>query len=147
MTAEQGRQILLVEDNPADIDLTLEAFREVSIASAADVHAVTSGDEALKYLRSEGEFAGRPRPDLVLLDLNMPRKDGRAVLTELKADPELRRIPVVVLTTSSSTEDILEAYDHYANAYVQKPVGFGDFLIVARSIRDFWLTAASLPDK
>jgi two-component system, chemotaxis family, response regulator Rcp1 len=145
LTPAPPRQILVVEDNPADIDLTLEAFREVSITATAEVHAVTNGDEALRFVRRQEEFAGRRRPDLVLLDLNLPRKDGREVLAEIKADPDLRRIPVLVLTTSSSTEDVREAYEHHANAYIQKPVGFRDFLAVANSIRDFWLATARLP--
>ena len=143
MTPSLPPQILVVEDNPADIELTLEAFREASIA--ADIHAVKDGEEAIRFLRREHELADSPRPDLVLLDLNLPRKDGRAVLAEIKADPALRRIPVVVLTTSSSTEDIEAAYDHHANAYIQKPVGFRDFVRVAGAIRDFWLGTASLP--
>jgi chemotaxis family two-component system response regulator Rcp1 len=143
LTPSLHPQILLVEDNPADRDLTLEAFREAGIA--ADIHAVKDGEEALRFLRREHELADRPRPDLVLLDLNLPRKDGRDVLAEIKADPALRRIPVLVLTTSSSTEDIQAAHDHHANAYIQKPVGFRDFVSVAGAIRDFWLGTASLP--
>jgi two-component system response regulator len=143
LTPSSLPQILVVDDNPADIDLTLEAFRDAKIS--ADIHAASSGEEAVRILHGEGEFADRPRPDLLILDLNMPRKDGREVLADIKADPVLRRIPVLVLTTSSSPEDVREAYDHHANAYIQKPVGYQDFLEVAVAIRDFWLTAATLP--
>lgn len=143
MTPSALPQILVVDDNPADIDLTLEAFRDAKIT--ADIHAASSGEEAVRFLHGEGEFADRRRPDLLILDLNMPRKDGRQVLADIKADPALRRIPVLVLTTSSSPEDIREAYDQHANAYIQKPVGYQDFLEVAGAIRDFWLTAATLP--
>jgi CheY-like chemotaxis protein len=147
LTPAPPPQILVVEDNPADIDLTREAFRDVSVTSTADVHAVTNGEEALRFLRGEEEFSDRQRPDLVLLDLNLPLKDGRDVLAEIKRDPDLRRIPVLVLTTSSSTEDVRAAYDRHANAYIQKPVGFGDFLAVATSIRDFWLATVRLPEE
>jgi two-component system, chemotaxis family, response regulator Rcp1 len=138
-------QILLVEDTGADVDLTREVFIDAGVA--ADIHAVHDGEQALRFLRREGEFGDRPRPDLVLLDLNLPRKDGREVLIEIKGDPDIRRTPVLVLTTSSNTQDVRAAYDHHANAYIQKPVGLEDLLALATSIRDFWLDAARLPEE
>lgn len=131
-------EILLVEDNPGDIDLTLEALEEARIRNTVAV--VEDGVEALRYLRREGEYSGVQRPDLILLDLNLPKKDGRAVLDEIKAEPSLRRIPVVVLTTSDSEKDVLESYDRHAAAYIVKPVDFGQFADVVRSIEGFWLT-------
>lgn len=136
-------EILLVEDNPGDVDLTLEALEDAKLRN--NVHVAEDGVEAMKFLRQEGEHAGAPRPDLVLLDLNMPRKDGREVLRDLKEDPDLKRIPVVVLTTSSDEQDVLEAYEHSANAYIVKPVDFEQFFRTVQSLEDFWFTVVRLP--
>lgn len=136
-------QILLVEDSPGDVALTTEALRDARIAN--DLHVVTDGEAAMAFLRREDEYAGAPRPDLVLLDLNLPRKDGREVLGEVKWDEDLRRIPIVVLTTSTAEIDILESYDLHANCYISKPVDFGNFLDVVRSIEGFWLSIVRLP--
>ena len=121
--------VLLVEDDPGDVLMTREAFEEHKLHNRLDV--VTDGVEAMAYLRREGEYADAPRPDLVLLDLNLPRRDGREVLAEIKADPDLRHIPVVVLTTSKAEEDILRSYELHANAYVTKPVDFDRFIEVS----------------
>jgi two-component system, chemotaxis family, response regulator Rcp1 len=131
--------ILLVEDNPADALLIREALRQVQVDESVDV--VTDGEQALERLRDGGE----PRPDLVLLDLNLPRLDGRQVLATVKADPGLRDIPVIVMTTSGSPPDIAEAYASGANAYVRKPLGMERLVEAAASIRDFWLRSATLP--
>jgi two-component system, chemotaxis family, response regulator Rcp1 len=138
-------EILLVEDNPADVRLTQEALRESKLSNR--LHAVGDGEQALRFLRREGEHAESPRPDLVLLDLNLPRLSGREVLAQVKADPDLRRIPVVVLTTSEAEEDIVRSYDLHANAYVRKPVDFHQFTDVVRLIEDFWFTVVKLPPK
>jgi chemotaxis family two-component system response regulator Rcp1 len=147
MTAHSSSaiEILLVEDNPADVRLTQEALRESKISNR--LHAVGDGEQALRFLRREGEHAESPRPDLVLLDLNLPRLSGREVLAQVKADPALRRIPVVVLTTSEAEEDIVRSYDLHANAYVRKPVDFHQFTDVVRLIEDFWFTLVKLPPK
>jgi CheY-like chemotaxis protein len=136
-------EILLVEDNPGDVRLTQEAVREAKIRNTLNV--VNDGEQAIAYVRRQGEFADRPRPDLILLDLNLPRKDGREVLQDLKSDPDLHRIPVVVLTSSAAEQDILRTYDLYANAYVTKPVDLEQFMRVASSIQDFWLNIVKLP--
>ena len=136
-------EILLVEDNPGDVRLTQEAIREAKIRNRLNV--VTDGEEAVAYVRRQGEFADQPRPDLILLDLNLPKKDGREVLQDLKSDPDLHRIPVVVLTSSAAEQDILSTYDLYANAYVTKPVDLEQFMRVVLSIQDFWLNIAKLP--
>jgi CheY-like chemotaxis protein len=143
--AEPGRaiDILLVEDSAADVDLTLEAFKDAKIHNRMAV--VEDGVEAMAYLRREGSHAQARRPDLILLDLNLPRKDGRQVLKEIKADPILRLIPVVILTTSKGEEDVLRAYDLHANCYVKKPVDFNRFMDVVKSIESFWLTVVTLP--
>lgn len=135
--------ILLVEDNPADVDLTLEALEEAKVRNRVTV--MEDGELALRYLRREGEFADAVRPDLVLLDLNLPKKDGREVLAEMKADGALARIPVVVLTTSDAEKDILDVYDRHASAYIVKPVNFDQFAQVVRSIEGFWLTVVTFP--
>ena len=140
---ERQIQILLVEDNSGDARLTLEALKETTLYN--QLQHVADGVEALAYLRREGRHAHAPRPDLILLDLNLPRKDGREVLAEIKADQELRRIPVVVLTTSQSEEDISIAYDLNANCYVAKPVDLDNFIKVVRIIEEFWLTIVKLP--
>jgi len=136
-------EILLVEDNPGDVRLTVEALKEGKVHNRMSV--AQDGVEALAFLRREGKHASSPRPDLILLDLNLPRKDGREVLAEIKADPSLRRIPVVILTTSRAEEDILKTYDLHANCYITKPVDLDQFLSVIRSIEDFWLTIVKLP--
>jgi CheY-like chemotaxis protein len=147
MASTPGRpvEILLVEDNPGDARLTQEALKEGKVNNA--LHIVQDGVEAMAFLRGEGRYANAARPDLILLDLNLPRKGGREVLEELKADPALRVIPVVVLTTSSSDEDILKSYHLQANCYITKPVGFNEFMDIIRSIENFWLTMVSLPPK
>ncbi len=136
-------EILLVEDNPGDVRLTQEAIRESKIRNRLNV--VRDGEEAVAYVRRQGNFADQPRPDLILLDLNLPKKDGREVLQDLKSDPDLHRIPVVVLTSSAAEQDILSTYDLYANAYVTKPVDLDQFMHVVSSIQDFWLNIAKLP--
>lgn len=135
--------ILLVEDNAGDARLAREAMRDSRIRNV--LHHVTDGEEALAFLRRRGAHAGAPRPDLVLLDLNLPKKDGREVLAEIKADDDLKRIPVVILTASSADEDILKAYNLHANCYITKPIDLGQFLKVVRSIEDFWLSIVKLP--
>ncbi len=135
--------VLLVEDDPGDALMTQEAFEHHKIRNT--LHVVKDGVEALEFLRREGQYANAPRPGLILLDLNLPRKDGREVLSEVKADAELRSIPVVVLTTSEAEEDILRSYSLYANAYVTKPVDFDRFIDVVRQIDDFFVTVVKLP--
>ena len=136
-------QVLLVEDNPGDVRLTKEALKEGKLLNQLTV--VGDGVEALSLLRKEGIYADAPQPELILLDLNLPKKDGREVLAEIKADPNLRRIPVVVLTTSSSEEDILKIYDLHANCYITKPVDLEQFMGVVKSIEDFWVSVVTLP--
>lgn len=136
-------EILLVEDNEADARLTREAFNEGRLLNNLTV--VGDGVEALAYLRQEGAYADSPRPDLVLLDLNLPKKDGREVLAEVKADERLKMIPVVVLTTSAAQEDVARAYGSHANCYITKPVDLDQFLRVAQSIENFWLSLVRLP--
>lgn len=136
-------EILLVEDNPGDVRLTEEALKEGKVVNRLNV--VPDGVEALAYLRKEGEYASAETPDLILLDLNLPKKDGREVLAEVKEDPELRMIPVVVLTTSRDEQDILKSYDLHANCYITKPVDFEQFISVVRAIEDFWLSVVKLP--
>ena len=136
---------MLIGDNEGDIRLTREALKEGRIRNRLNV--VSDGEQALRFLRREQEFAGMPRPDLVLLDLNLPRLDGREVLAAIKKDPDLKQIPVVVLTSSRADEDLLKAYDSHANCYISKPVGFEDFMQVIRSIENFWLTIVVLPPK
>lgn len=136
-------EILLVEDNAADVRLTIEALREGKVKNNLSV--TRDGEEAMQFLRREGAFAEAPRPDLVLLDLNLPRKDGREVLADIKADDRLKTIPVVVLTTSSAEADILKSYSLHANCYITKPVDLEQFVQVVRSIDDFWLTIVRLP--
>lgn len=135
--------VLLVEDDPGDVLMTREAFKDNKLANRLSV--VPDGVDAMAYLRKEGQFADSPRPDLVLLDLNLPRMDGREVLAAMKSDPELRRIPVVVLTTSEAEEDVLRSYSLHANAYVTKPVDFQRFIEVVRQIDDFFVSVVRLP--
>jgi CheY-like chemotaxis protein len=136
-------EILLVEDNPGDVRLTREALREGKIRN--NLNVVGDGVEALRYLRREGPYAESTRPDLILLDLNLPRMDGREVLEAVKADPSLRLIPVVVLTSSAAEQDIVRAYDLHANCYVSKPVDLDQFIHVVKSIEDFWFSIVKLP--
>jgi len=136
-------EILLVEDSPSDVDLTREALDDTKVHNNLSV--VGDGVEALAFLRREGPYADAPHPDLILLDLNLPKKDGREVLAEIKSDSELRRIPVVVLTTSEAEQDIVESYNLHANCYVKKPVDLDAFIQVVRSIDNFWLAIVKLP--
>jgi len=136
-------EILLVEDNPGDVRLTREALKEGKILN----HVSVAGDgvEALSFLRREGKYAAAARPDVILLDLNLPKKTGHEVLAEIKHEPDLKRIPVVILTTSVADQDILKAYDHHANCYINKPVDLEQFMRVVRSIEDFWCTIVKMP--
>ncbi len=136
-------EILLVEDNPGDVRLTKEALKEGKVYS--NLHTVKDGVEAMEFLRRKGKYKDVPRPDIILLDLNLPRKDGREVLEEIKSDNELKRIPVVVLTTSKAEEDVLRTYNLHANCYVTKPVDLEKFMVVVKSIDVFWLTVVTLP--
>lgn len=136
-------EILIVEDSPSDTELTIEALKEGKVRN--HLTSVEDGVQALAFLRREGEFANALRPDLIMLDLNLPRKDGREVLAEIKADPILKTIPVVVLTTSRAEQDVLRAYHLHANCYITKPVDFDQFLSVVRSIESFWLFIVTLP--
>jgi chemotaxis family two-component system response regulator Rcp1 len=140
---ERAIEILLVEDNEADIRLTREVLADGRYLNS--LHVARDGEEAMEYLRRRGRYEGSPRPDIILLDLNLPRKDGREVLAELKADEELRRIPVVILTTSRAEADVLNTYSHFANCYIVKPVDLSQFIAVVRSIEDFWLRIVCLP--
>ena len=140
---ERQIEVLLVEDDPGDVMMTREAFHDYKLNN--ELHVVSDGAEAMSFLRQEGEYAGRPRPDLVLLDLNLPRMDGRQVLQAIKSDPELASIPVVVLTTSENEDDVLRSYSLHANAYVTKPVDFQRFIEVVRQIDDFFVTVVRLP--
>ena len=143
MSAGHPIEILLVEDNPADVRLTQEALREGKVKNSLNV--ARDGTEALAFLRRQGPHASAPRPDLILLDLNLPKKDGREVLAEIKSDDELKTIPVVVLTTSSAELDILKSYSLHANCYITKPVDLEQFVSVVKAIDDFWLTVVRLP--
>ncbi len=138
-------EILMVEDNPGDARLAMEALKEAKVRNRMSI--VEDGVEALAFLRRQGRHADAPRPDLIFLDLNLPKKDGREVLKEIKEDPDLKRIPVVVLTTSRAEEDILKSYDLHANCYVTKPVELEQFLSVVRTIDEFWLSVVQLPPK
>jgi two-component system, chemotaxis family, response regulator Rcp1 len=136
-------EILLVEDNPADVRLTLEAMKEAKVLN--HIKVVMDGVEAMAFLRKEGRYADAPKPDLILLDLNLPRKGGREVLAEVKSDECLKSIPVVILTTSQSEQDILMTYELHANCFITKPVQLDEFLRVIHLIEDFWLTVVKLP--
>lgn len=136
-------EILLVEDNPGDVRLTQEAFKEGKLINELSV--VEDGVEAMSYLRKQGKYADVHQPDLILLDLNMPKKDGREVLAEIKKDPNLRHIPVIVLTTSQAEQDILKSYNLHANCFITKPVDLKQFNRVVKTIKDFWLTVVKLP--
>jgi CheY-like chemotaxis protein len=135
--------VLLVEDNPGDVRLTREAFKDAKVH--LEIHVVNDGVEAIEFLNRRGEYADSPRPDLILLDLNLPRKDGRDVLAEVKADTSLKSIPVVILTTSASDVDIESSYLLHANCYISKPVDLDGFLTVVRSIDNFWFSVVKLP--
>jgi CheY-like chemotaxis protein len=145
LAPEQPIEILLVEDSPSDAELTFEAFREGKVPNQLSL--VEDGVQALQFLRRQPPYTRAPRPDLILMDLNLPRKDGREVLREIKSDPALRTIPVVVLTTSQAEADISQAYDLHANCYIAKPVDFQHFLQVVHSIESFWLSVVVLPPK
>jgi len=138
-------EILMVEDNLGDVRLTQEALSEGKVRN--HLHVVADGVEAMAFLRREGQHAHAPQPDLILLDLNLPKKSGPEVLAEIKADPELRRIPVVILTVSKAEEDVLKSYNLHANCYITKPVNLDQFLEVVKSIEDFWLTVVMLPPR
>ena len=144
-TKKQSKEIeiLLVEDSPADILITREAFQDARLTNT--LHVVEDGVKAMEFLRREGSYASAPRPDLILLDLNLPRKNGREVLAEIKAAAEFKSIPIVVLTTSNADEDILKAYNLHANCYVIKPVGFDNFFKAVQSIESFWFSIVTLP--
>jgi len=136
--------ILLVEDNPGDVRLTQEALKEAKVRN--DLYVVNDGVEAMAFLRKQGVYKEVPRPDMILLDLNLPKKNGHEVLTEIKSDDDLKRIPVVMLTISKAEEDIIKSYNLYANCFITKPVDLDQFLTVVKSIEDFWLTVVKLPD-
>jgi two-component system, chemotaxis family, response regulator Rcp1 len=138
-------EILLVEDNPSDVILTQIAMRECKIANQLQV--ASDGEQALRLLRAQGEYANRPRPDLILLDLNLPRMDGRELLAELKTDESLRTIPVVVLTTSDAERDVVQSYELHANAYITKPIDMDQFVRVVRAIDEFWFSIVRLPSR
>ncbi|HYT70014.1 MAG TPA: response regulator [Gemmatimonadales bacterium] len=142
-SAVQPVEILLVEDNPGDVRLTHELLRESKVRNRLTV--ASDGEEAMARLQRRGEYRDAPRPGLILLDLNLPKKDGREVLAEIKADPSLKRIPVVILTTSKADQDVLKSYNLHANAYVTKPIGLDQFVTVVRAIEDFWLAIVKLP--
>jgi len=136
-------KILLVEDNPGDADLAREALEASKLHN--DLHVVGDGEAAMAFLRREGKYAAAPRPDLVLLDLNLPKKDGREVLAEIKSDEHLKRIPVVILTTSKAEEDILRTYSLHANCFITKPIDLTQFIKVVQAIEEFWFTIVKLP--
>jgi two-component system response regulator len=138
-------EILLVEDSPSDVLMTREALQNAKVLNS--LHVAEDGIEAMAYLRRQGKYADQPRPHIVLLDLNLPRKTGHEVLAEMKQDPQLKSIPVVVLTTSKAEEDVLRSYGHHANCYVTKPVDFKSFALVIWSIENFWFTVVTLPDE
>lgn len=145
MTEKSGKpiEILLVEDSPGDVRLTREALKEGKVLN--NLHVVKDGVEAIAFLRREGQYAHAVRPDLILLDLNLPKKSGTEVLAEIKEDPDLKRIPVVILTVSQAEEDILKTYNLHANCYIKKPVELNQFMEVVQAIEDFWLAIVKLP--
>lgn len=145
MDVDMGKtvEILLVEDSPGDVRLTIEALKEGKVRNR--LHTVGDGEAALQFLRRLGPYHDAVRPDIILLDLNLPKKDGRQVLAEIKQDPNLKRIPVVVLTTSEAEQDIVRSYDLHANCYITKPVDLDQFMTVVRSLENFWLTVVRLP--
>jgi chemotaxis family two-component system response regulator Rcp1 len=137
-------EILLVEDSPGDVRLTREAFKDARVL--VNLHVAGDGEEAMAFLKREGKYSSKPRPDIILLDLNLPKKDGRAVLAEIKEDPSLQTIPVVILTMSASEADVLKSYSLHANCYITKPVDLDGFLKVVKSIDGFWLSVVRLPN-
>jgi chemotaxis family two-component system response regulator Rcp1 len=141
---ERSIEILLVEDNPSDVRLVQEGLKDGKLRNSLNV--VGDGEDALAFLRNEGEYQHAPHPDLILLDLNLPRVDGREILTQIKSCPDLKHIPVVVLTTSKSEEDILRSYELQANCYITKPVDLDQFIAIVQSIEEFWLTIVRLPE-
>lgn len=145
MKPESIIDILLVEDNPGDIRLTLEALKDGKINNKIDV--VTDGEQAINYLKGKGEFEGKTLPDLILLDLNLPKLNGREVLSVIKGDADLMHIPVIILTTSKAEDDILKSYQHHANCYITKPVDFEQFSLVVKKLEDFWFTIVKVPHK
>lgn len=142
---EKTVEILLVEDNPGDVRLTLEIFKDARMRN--NINTVSDGIEAMEYLRNQGKYSKAVKPDLILLDLNLPRKDGREVLSDIKSDVLLKRIPIVILTISMAEADILKSYDLHANCYITKPINLGQFIKVVTSIEDFWLAVVKLPPK
>ena len=136
-------EIFLIEDNPGDVRLTIEALKECKILN--NLHVAVDGIEAMSYLNKEGKFKDKPRPDLIILDLNLPKKDGREVLGEIKGDASLKKIPVVILTTSEAEQDILRSYELHANCYITKPVNMDQFIKVVKSVGDFWFSIVILP--
>jgi chemotaxis family two-component system response regulator Rcp1 len=140
---EEPVEILLAEDNPNDVEMTRRAFDKGKFLN--NLHVVNNGIEAMKFLRQEGEYADEPRPDIILLDLEMPQKDGKEVLEDLEDDPELSPIPVIVLTSSEAERDVLESYRHNANAYLTKPVGYQEFQETVRDVESFWFKLVKLP--
>lgn len=143
MYSSNSIELLLVEDNPGDVRLTQEALKDSKLI--VRMHHAEDGVEAMQFLRREGRYADSPRPDIILLDLNLPRKDGREVLAEIKATPELKNIPIVVLTTSDDERDILTTYSLHANCYITKPVDFDRFITIVKNIEDFWFSIVKLP--
>ena len=143
MKAAKPIEILLIEDSPSDAALTIEALQEGKIAN--NLNRAADGVEALAYLKQQGKFAESPRPDLIMLDLNLPKKDGREILRELKTDPSFKLIPIIVLTTSRADKDVLQSYELNANCYITKPVDFQQFIEVVKSIERFWLSVVTLP--
>lgn len=138
-------EILLVEDSHADVLITREAFEQAKILN--NIHVAEDGVKAIQYLKQEGEYAATPQPDLILLDLNLPRKNGLEVLAEIKADPRLKTIPVAILTTSNAEQDVIESYGLYANCYIVKPVQFENFVAAVKQINNFWFSLVTLPNK
>ena len=143
MASRHPIEILLLEDNSGDVRLALEAFKDAELANHVSV--VRAGEEALAFLRKEGRYSRAPRPELILLDLNMPKKDGREVLREVKTDPELKTIPIIVLTTSVAPTDIVQSYDLHANGYIQKPADYDEFLELIRQLDTLWFSLIQLP--
>ncbi len=137
--------ILLVEDNPGDVRLTKEALKDAKVLN--EIYVAKDGVEAMEFLRKQGQFTEAPNPDMILLDLNLPRKDGREVLAEIKKDPKLKHIPVIVLTTSKADEDIIKTYNLHANAYITKPVDLNRFVEIIHALEEFWFTIVKLPPK
>lgn len=139
----RAADFLLVEDNPGDVRLTQEALKSHKVQN--NLHVVNDGEEAMAFLRKQGKYKNAPRPDIILLDLNLPKKDGREVLAEIKSDPGLKAIPVVIITSSEAEQDVIKSYNLNANCYVTKPVNLDQFIKVVQSINDFWLTIVKLP--